>query len=95
MINSEGDKRQITAGLAANYLGEKLNVQLIFKGLTAACLPKEKKKNILYCQTDTHWQDVASTIKLLETIIFPFFKDKKKELQLPDEQFSLILWDIW
>lgn len=90
-----GDKRQVTGGLAANYWGEKLKVQLILKGLTRKCLPKKLKKGWAYSFTDSHWQDVKSTIQLLKEIIIPYYEEKKRELNLPKEQFSLLIWDVW
>jgi hypothetical protein len=64
-------------------------------GSTKACLPKSTQNGWLYSYTDTHWQTVQSTIELLEKIIIPFLNNKKAELNLPQDQYSLILWDVW
>lgn len=89
------DKRQITAGSAASMRGEKLDVQLIFKGKTKRCYPEKEKKGFLYCHSDSHWQTPQTTEELLDSIILPFFVKKRQEMELPKDQWCLLLWDVW
>lgn len=90
-----GDKRQISAGLGATFLGEKFNPQLIFQGKTHRCHPKHIPSNMAYDHSPSHWQTPETTLRLLEQVIQPFFEKKKKDLKLPTTQWSLLLWDVF
>jgi hypothetical protein len=92
---AHGDKKQLTITLAVSVTGEKLPAQIIFAGTTNACLPKEKTPGVHYSYTSNHWQSVDSTKDLLNSVIFPFFKNKREELGLPKNATGLLIWDIW
>ena len=96
-ISAFGDKRQITAFLLVNVLGEKLPGQLIFKGKTNASLPKvTPPKGWIFSKNEkNHWQNVETTIEVLINVIFPFFTKKRKEMGFSDNQHALLIWDIW
>ena len=70
-IAAVDDKRQITAVFACSMSGKFLLMQLIYKGTTKRCLPKDvnfpSDRHITH--TENHWANEVTTIAYLRNVI--------------------------
>ena len=90
-IAHSDDKRQITAVLAANAMGEYLPPQLIYKGKTTRCHPDVTfPPGWDIWHTDNHWSNEDTMKRYLEKIIISFVNRKRKELGLQDNYPSMM-----
>ena len=90
------DKRAITVTLAETLSGTILPFQLIYQGKTRRSLPAVKFPAGFSLSYNTkHWSNEAETIRLLNDIIAPYCTKVKKELGLPENQRTLLLWDAF
>ena len=45
--------------------------------------------------TPNHWSNEEKSIELLEEIVFPYLSRKRAELNLPDDQKTLLIFDVF
>ena len=84
-VTGKDDKRQVTVVFAGSLLGE---------GKTKRCLPPfqfPSTWNITY--TLTHWSNEESMKEYVEAVILPYISRQKADLNLPDDQGSLVIFD--
>ena len=93
-ITGINDKRQITVVLAITKTGHYLPPQLIYAGKTCRCLPEVAFLSG-WCVTysENHWANEVTTLKYMDEILFPYIRQKKKELGLPAKQTCLVIFD--
>ena len=86
--------RQITVVLSVMKTGHYLPPQLIFAGKISRCLPKVVFPSgwCITC-TENHWANEVTTLKYIDEILFPYVRQKRKELGLPGEQTCLVIFD--
>ena len=91
------DKRNITLTFTISFSGEFLPMQIIYQGKTPASQPKNTKfpSGFLITQNPKHYSNETETLKLLDKVIKPYVEKKKKELNLPQTQKSLLVWDVF
>ena len=73
-------------------------MQLIYEGKTPRCLPKDVEfpKEFDVTFTPNHWSNEEKSKQLLDNVIFPYLKKKKKhDLGLPGNQKSLLIYDVF
>ena len=76
-----------------------LPLQAIYRGKSQRLCPDKSAKNydkalaagfrFEYSNTDTYWSTHATMQSLVNKIIAPYFKKKKKELGLPSSQKAI------
>ena len=90
------DKQQITAIFACSMSGKFLPMQLIYKGTTKRCLPKDV--NFLcdwhITHTENHSANEVTTFAYLRNVIIPYVKREREALKLQDDHCTLALFDI-
>ena len=94
-ITGINDKRQIiTVVLSVTKTGHYLSQQLIFAGKTSRCLPKVAFPSgwCIMC-TENHRANEVTTMKYIDEILFPYVRQKRKELGFPGEQTCLVIFD--
>ena len=72
-------------------------MQLTYEGKTPRCLPKDVEfpKEFDVTFTPNHWSNEEKSKQLLDNVIFPYLKKKKKhDLGLPGDQKSLLIGDV-
>ena len=91
------DKRQITAVICGSPTGNLLPFQLIYSGTTKACLPKYDgiPSDWHITCTSNHWSNELKMKEYLELIIFPYVRQKRKELNLQDDHPALAIFDVF
>ena len=74
-----------------------LPLQIIYGGKTSASQPRSFKfpKDFCVSQNPKHWSNEQETLKLIENVNHPFIVKKRSELNLPDTQKALIIWDVF
>ena len=89
------DKRTITVTVIQSLSGKMLPFQIIYTRKTERCLPKNStgKENFLFSYNEKHWSNEVET--LIDTIIAPYIENVKKELQVPDDQKALLIWNAF
>ena len=91
------DKRMITAVFANSLSGKFLPIQLVYKGTTQNCLPKNvsflKDWHITY--SANHWSNEITMIAYLNHIIIPYINAKRKELSRNQEHPALAIFDVF
>ena len=93
-ITGINDKRQITVVLTITKTGHYLPPQLIYAGKTCRCLPKVAfLSGWCITHSENHWANEVTTLKYMDEILFPYVRQKKKELGLPAEQTCLVIFD--
>ena len=72
-------------------------MQLIYEGKTDRCLPKDvtfpDEGDLTY--THNHWSNEEKALEHLTKVLFPYVEKKKAELNVPAEQKSLLLFDVF
>ena len=97
-LQGQGKKKQITGTFAVSMTGDFLPMQLIYEGKTPRCLPKDVEfpKEFDVTFTPNHWSNEEKSKQLLDNVIFPYLKKKKKhDLGLPGNQKSLLIYDVF
>ena len=91
------DKRQITAVFACSMSGKFLPMQLIYKGTTNRCLPKDVKfpSDWHVTHTENHWANEITTVAYLRNVIIPYVKNEREILGLQDDHCALALFDVF
>lgn len=88
------DKRQITAVFGGTLSGDFLPPQLVYQGKTKKCLPSV----VFPCDWDVicspnHWSNEQTMKSYLQKIMIPYIETKRKELGLPNNYPSLVIFD--
>ena len=90
------DKRMITATLSQTLSGLMLPFQLIYTGKTKRSLPTAKfPSGFCLSFNPTHWSNEKETLLLLDKVIKPYIEEVKENLDLPDNQRALLIWDAF
>ena len=76
--------------------GSFLPMQLIYKGTTNRCLPKDVgfPADFHVICTTNHWCNESKTIQRLEKIVFLYVGKNKKNLNLPDQK-AMLIFDVF
>ena len=84
-------KKQITGTFTITMSGQFLPMQLIYQGTTDRCLPEDW--DVTY--TINNWSNESKAIQHLQTVVFPYIKKRKVELQLPENQKAMLIFDVF
>ena len=76
--------------------GQILPMQLIYQGSTNHCLPKgvEFPNGFNVTYTANHWSKESKAIQYLQMVLFPYVEKRKVELKLPEDQKSMLIFDV-
>ena len=93
-----GKKKQITWTFTVTMTAELLSMQLTYEGKTPRCLPQGIEfpnyfNDLTY--TANHWSNEEKVIEHLEKIVFPFVVKKREELKLPENQKTILIFDVF
>ena len=93
----KGKSKQITGTFSCTKSGIFLPMQLIYQGKTNHCHPigTEFPKGFNITHTKNHWSNEDKVIEHLESIIFPFAKSNRAELDLEKEQKCMLIFDVF
>ena len=96
-IATVDDKCMITAVFANSLSGNFLPIQLVYKGTTQKCLPKNVSfpKNWHITCSANHWSNETTMIAHLNHIIIPYINTKCKELSLDQGCPALAIFDVF
>ena len=97
-IKGGADKRAITITVIQSLSGEMLPFQIIYKGKTKRSLPRSASKdkhNFLFSFNTSHWSNEKETLRLINSFLAPHIKEVKRDLGLPDDQKSMLIWDAF
>ena len=88
-------KKQITGTFAITMSGQLLPMQLIYQGTMDCCLAKGVQFSNDWNVTNTanHWSNELKAIQYF-LVLFPYVEKRKVELKLPDDQISMLLFDV-
>ena len=90
-------KCAIKATVIQSLSGKILPFQIYYTAKTETCLPKNAtvKEHFLFSHNEKHWSNEVETLSLIDMIIAPYIENVKKELQVPNNQESLLIWDAF
>ena len=93
----KGKKKQITGTFTITMTGQFLPLQLIYQGTTDQCLPKgvEFPDDWDVTYTANHWSNESKAIQHLQMVGFPYVKKRKVELNLPEHQKAMLIFDVF
>ena len=96
-IKGVTDKCKITLTFIISLSGQFLLLQIIYGGMTNASHPRGFKFPEGFCisQNPKHWSNENETLKLIDEIINPYAIQKRQQLQLPETQKVLLIWDVF
>ena len=96
-VRGRNGKRAITVTVIQSLSGKMLPFQIIYTGKTERCLPKNAtgKKIFLFSYNEKHWSNEGETLSLIDKIIALYIENVTKELQVPNDQKSLLIWDAF
>ena len=90
------NKRTITATFAISLQGEFLPMQLIYGGKTRKCLPRFKfPEKLSLSYNETHYSNEKEACKFIEEILKPYIKKVIERENLPVDQKSLVIIDVF
>ena len=49
----------------------------------------------LFSYNEKHWSNNKETLRLINGILLPYLEKTKKDLNLPNDQKSLLIWDVF
>jgi len=88
------DKRQITAVMCGNLVGELLPMQLVYAGKTKRCHPAYKfPEDWLISHTHNHWANEDAMLEYVRNVIVPFVECKRDMLGLDVQYPALAIFD--
>ena len=94
-IKGLNDKRQITGVFCATLTGEFLPVQLVYGGKTDRCHPNYQfHLDWDITHSDNHWSNELTMLRYIETVIVPYVKRVRIELE-NEEQAALAIFDCF
>ena len=93
----KGKSKQITGTFSCTKSGIFLPMQLIYQGKTNRHHPTgiEFPEGFNITHTKNHWSNEDKVIEHLESIIFPFAKSNRAELDLEKEQKCMLIFDVF
>ena len=95
-IANVDNKRQITATLCVDIVGNFLPVQLIYGGVTDECHPKLKfPESFHITHSQNHWSNKDIVMEYLKKIIFPYIKSKRQALKQPENAKTFLIFDVF
>ena len=96
-ITSLDDKRQITAVLASTLDGSLLPLQLIYKGITNRCHPRDVKfpDGWDIWHSENHWSNTSTMVRYIEKVLVPWAEQRKRDLRLPQSQKAIVVLDVF
>ncbi len=75
------DKRQITAVLCGNMLGDLLPLQIVYKGKTPRCHPRfQFPLDWDITHSIKHWSTEQTMLKYIDNIVYPYIKSVRDSL---------------
>ena len=78
-IQGHQDKRQITAVVCGNLLGELLPLELVYGGKTTRCHPAYQfPGNWIISHTENHGSNERTMLEYIREIMIPFVEDKRE-----------------
>ena len=95
-IKGSSDKRTITATFAISLQGDFMSVQLIYGGKIRKSLPRFKfveKSSLSY--NETRYNNEKEACKFIEEILQPYIKKVIERENLPIDQKSLVIMDVF
>ena len=95
-VTGNDDKRQITAVLGCSLSGKLHPPQLLYESKTDRChssISFPADWDIFH--TESHWSNSASVIRYIDNVLQPYFQKQKEMLNLPAEQKSLLIFDVF
>ena len=96
-VRGGDDKRDISETVIQSLSDKILPFQIIYNEKTERCLPKNDtgKESFLFPYNEKHWSNDVVTWSLIDKIVAPYIENVKKELRVPDNQKSLLMWDAF
>ena len=93
----KGKKKQITGTFAVTKSGVFLPMQIIYEGKTDRCHPRgiEFPEGFNVTHSENHWSNEEKAIEHLQMVIFPYLEKAKEDLNLPQDQKSLLIFDVF
>ena len=72
-------------------------MQLIYKGTTKRCLPKDANFPCDWhiTHTENHWANEDATVAYLRNVIIPYVKREREAFKLQDDHCALALFDVF
>ena len=95
-IKGSSDKRTLTATFAISLQVDFMSVQLIYGEKTRKCLPRFKfleKFSLSY--NETRYNNEKEACKFIEEILQPYIKKVTERQNLPVDQKSLVIMDVF
>ena len=91
-VRGGDNKRAITVTVIHSLSEKMLPFQIIRTGKMERCLPKNAtgKEDFLFSYNEKYWSNEVETLSLIDKIIAPYIGNVKKELQIPNDQKSLL-----
>ena len=91
------DKHCITLTVTESMSGQLLPLQVIYKGKTERCLPPKARddKRFPFSCNEKHWSNNKETLWLIDGILLAYIEKIKKNLHLPNNQKSLLIWNAF
>ena len=77
--------------------GKFFPIQLIYKGITSKCLPKNvnfPKDWDITC-TENHWSNKSTSIDYIIKIVIPYVNGRRKELKLSADHPALAIFNVF
>ena len=93
----KGKSKQITGTFSCTKSGIFLPMQVIYQGQTNRYHSTgiEFPEGFNFTHKKNHWNNEDKVIEHLESIIFPFAKSKRAELDLKEEQKCILFFDVF
>ena len=95
-IDGVSDKRMITATFTVTLDGQFLPMQLIYSGKATRSIPKvEFPKGFSLSANPKHFSNEEESLKLMEEIIIPYYRNERRRLGLETEHPGLLIMDVF
>ena len=90
------DKKAITATFAITQSNDFLPMQLIYGGKTKQSFPRFKfPASFSLSVNPKHFSNTTESLKLLDEIIIPYVVKERKERNLEETQYALLIMDVF
>ena len=96
-VKGKGKGKQITGTFTVSADGRFLPMQLIYAGKTDRCHPKgiEFPHGFHITHSPNHWSNEELAIEHISKIVIPYVEKMKEDLGLPNDQKSLLIFDVF
>ena len=96
-LKGKGKGKQITGTFTVSASGRFLPIQLIYAGKTDCCHPQgiEFPHGFQVSHSPNHWSNEGLAIQHVKLIVIPYADKMKEELGLPNDQKSLLIFDVF